>query len=90
MENNDAPKFGPFHEGEGDSVELQDMVGWKIIAVGDTAEITHTWHKNPEPSSTEGGLTFIIERKGVIKKVVLGYTELGLWKYGEEIIQAYP
>lgn len=88
MEKNDAPKFGPFHEGEGDSVELQDLVGWKIISVGETKTITYPGSKTK--SRVEGGLTFLVEKRGIIRKVVLGYTELGLWKQGDEVIQAYP
>lgn len=46
---------------------LEDLVGAKVIGVG--------FH----PAAKEGGLTIDYEKKGVVKRMVLGYTDLGMW-----------
>lgn len=74
-------KYGDMHK-DGDSKDFQSMEGWTIKEVGMTDYYEASWGKG----NVEGGLTFIIEKDGVKKKVILGYTELGAWVESEETL----
>ncbi len=49
-------------------LQLKDMVDSKIVDVG--------FHPMQD---REGGLTFDYEKDGVVKRIVIAYTELGMW-----------
>lgn len=56
--------------------------GYKILEVGMTTHyIPAPYYPGDKPwkSIVEGGLTFILEKDGKKRKVILGYTELGEW-----------
>jgi hypothetical protein len=56
------------------------FAGWSIVSVGMTKDYTwETAEGHKHDSSVEGGLTFILQKNGRVRKVILGYTELGEW-----------
>lgn len=50
--------------------------GWTILEMGMTEKKDDSCGKN---RSIEGGLTFILQKGELKKRVILGYTELGEW-----------
>ena len=61
--------------------EFRDaLVGWSIVAVGMTKKCTWETNEGKKYDSTvEGGLTLVLHKNGMLRKVILGYTELGEW-----------
>lgn len=58
--------------------------GWTIVEMqfcGRVEDFSKTFPNSPYPrvGSVEGGLTFVLERDSVRKRIILGYTELGEW-----------
>ena len=49
--------------------ELRNLKGAKIVGIG--------FH----PAADEGGLAIDYEKNGRTRRIVFGYTELGLWVY---------
>lgn len=68
MIDNENPSFNEF------------FVGWSVVSVGKT-EFYYWESKEGKKydSTVEGGLTFILAKNGMLRKVILGYTELGEW-----------
>lgn len=60
---------------------IEVFQGWTIDVVGMTEEYEA---KSWGVSRVEGGLTFILKKGTIKKKVILGYTELGEWIEHEE------
>ena len=71
--------YSPMEDSAGP--EFNDaFVGWTVISVGMTKEYKRLDIRGTEYSGdVEGGLTFILHKNGMIRKVILGYTELGEW-----------
>lgn len=71
--------YSPMEDTAG--TEFSDaFVGWTVVSVGMTKEYSRLDHQGTEYSgSVEGGLTFILHKNGMLRKVILGYTELGEW-----------
>jgi hypothetical protein len=64
-----------------ESQDFKDFfVGWSVVSVGKT-EFYYWESKEGQKydSTVEGGLTFILHKNGMFRKVILGYTELGEW-----------
>jgi len=63
------------------------FVGWTVVSVGMTG--VYAWdagNGQTYDGRVEGGLTFILHKNGMLRKVILGYTELGEWiEHQEEI-----
>jgi hypothetical protein len=70
-------KYGPLKGGDNYTQEIRiAMIGWTILAVGKTESKKY---EDGEKGMIEGGLTFMLEKDGKRRKVILGYTELGEW-----------
>lgn len=68
--------------------EFKDaFVGWSVVSVGMTGH--YTWEAGDgktHDGHVEGGLTFILHKNGMLRKIILGYTELGEWiEHQEEL-----
>lgn len=67
--------------------EFKDaLVGWTVVSVGMTNRYHCTTNHGAYDGDVEGGLTLILHKNGMLRKVILGYTELGEWiEHVEEI-----
>jgi hypothetical protein len=64
----------------GDDEIRNALVGWTVAAVGLTKGCGRTYGDGQvHHSQVEGGLTLILYKDGMLRKVILGYTELGQW-----------
>lgn len=73
-------KFGPFLRNDGDSKGLEFLEGAVIEQVGITKTGTYTGTiATGQKRYIEGGLSMIVNKDGKRERVILGYTELGLW-----------
>ena len=55
------------------------LVGWTVISVGMTRGCRIKTSNGEHDTEVEGGLTLILHKSGMLRKVILGYTELGEW-----------
>lgn len=71
----------------GEGIEQAFVGGWTIKSVGMTRAYECVPSLFPGYHCVEGGLTFVLEKNGQVKKVILGYTELGEWIEHIEILK---
>jgi len=79
-------KYGSIHPDI--SKDIKDaLLDKKILLVGTTHRVTRDVGNDEYEGYLEGGLTLVLEDKNGIKsKVILGYTDLGIWLENEEIL----
>jgi len=62
------------------------LTGWTVVSVGMTNKYHAETIHGEYDATVEGGLTLILHKNGMLRKVILGYTELGEWlEHMEEI-----
>ena len=62
-----------------DMMKIDDLIGCKITNIGMIDE--KTLELNDKYFGVEGGFVIDYEKNGKEKRVVLGFTELGMWTY---------
>jgi hypothetical protein len=73
--------FGEF--GESDKIP-KELYGAKIINFG-TLDVSDQMGDYGQPEQLEGGLCIDYQPpKGKVRRLVLGFTELGMWVYSDE------
>lgn len=60
--------------------EFKDaFIGWTVVSMG----MTEKYFNDNYEGRVEGRLTFILKKDNQVKKVILGYTEIGEWVEAE-------
>jgi hypothetical protein len=73
--------YGKMVKGDTHIAEIRKAInGWTVVAVGKTETYKDESDREfPYNGYVEGGLTLMLYKDGVERKVILGYTELGEW-----------
>lgn len=71
--------YGPVEDSIDTEIK-EALMGWTILSVGKTEKATYeTARFGRMEGIVEGGLTLTLTKDGNLRRVILGYTELGEW-----------
>lgn len=78
--------YGKMTDRDTENFKFMEGAIIEAVKMTDTCVTQYEWQDEASEGYVEGGLTFIVNKGGIKTKVILGYTELGVWlEHREEL-----